>query len=158
MPEELSVHFEAIFKMNRDRNIVLRQQALEIVALLNAEGIMPVFMKGTANVLDGLYEDEGERIVGDIDFLVSDDEFLRTAEILQNNGYQYKEQYSYMQIDIKKVKHFPRLYKQGTTFDVEIHRVVITSYSIHYTKLYESTSVRLMGWRTRKRTPITRSS
>jgi len=42
----------------------------EMNATLNAAGISPIYLKGTGNLIDGFYEDIGERIIGDIDFLV----------------------------------------------------------------------------------------
>jgi len=42
----------------------------EMNAKLNAAGISPIYLKGTGNLIDGFYEDIGERIIGDIDFLV----------------------------------------------------------------------------------------
>jgi len=39
-------------------------------ATLNTAGISPIYLKGTGNLIDGIYGDVGERIIGDIDFLV----------------------------------------------------------------------------------------
>ena len=51
--------------------------------MLLDNGVRPVFLKGTGNVLEGLYEDIGERMVGDIDFLIQQKDFLKAVDILK---------------------------------------------------------------------------
>ena len=58
---------------NRERNQQILKQFDNITSILNKENIQPVFLKGTANLLDGLYSDLGERMIGDIDFLVKEE-------------------------------------------------------------------------------------
>ena len=64
--------FTKIYGLNRERNIQILQRIDDITAELNKKNIQPVFLKGTANLLDGLYSDLGERMIGDIDFLVKE--------------------------------------------------------------------------------------
>ena len=45
-------------------------------------------MKGTANLLDNLYVDIADRMIGDIDFLVRDEDFLPAVEIVLKLGYK----------------------------------------------------------------------
>ncbi|HAQ21344.1 MAG TPA: hypothetical protein DCR40_19255 [Prolixibacteraceae bacterium] len=61
----------------------------DITAILNKENIQPVFLKGTANLLDGLYSDVGERMIGDIDFLVKEEDYLKAAELLKSVDKKY---------------------------------------------------------------------
>ena len=58
--------------------------------LLVANNITPVFLKGTGNLLEELYEDIAERMVGDIDFIVLNVDYLKVTEILLRNNYQKK--------------------------------------------------------------------
>ena len=72
LPQELVNFMEHITNLNRDRNTQIIQQAQELNILLLANNISPIFLKGTGNLLEGLYEDIGERMVGDLDFLFSE--------------------------------------------------------------------------------------
>jgi len=57
----------------------------DINATLNAAGISPIFLKGTGNLIDGIYEDIGERIIV---ILISgtESDFLTTAECLRTKN------------------------------------------------------------------------
>ncbi|MDB9760176.1 nucleotidyltransferase family protein [bacterium] len=72
-----------ITNLNRDRNTQILQQVKDLNSLLLANKITPIFLKGTGNILEGLYEDIGERMVGDIDFLFSEKDFLKAIDILK---------------------------------------------------------------------------
>lgn len=68
LPADLVDYMKHITDLNRDRNTQILQQAHELNILLLANNIRPIFLKGTGNLLEGLYEDIGERMVGDIYF------------------------------------------------------------------------------------------
>jgi len=70
VPEVLAQHLEDIYTLNRTCNEQILLQVKEINATLNASGISPIYMKGTGNLIDGIYDDIGERIIGDIDFIL----------------------------------------------------------------------------------------
>ena len=67
LPKDLIAFMKHITELNRERNHQIIQQARELNELLVANDITPVFLKGTGNLLEGLYEDFAERMVGDID-------------------------------------------------------------------------------------------
>jgi len=51
---------------------------------LKAAGISPIYMKGTGNLIDKVYDDIGERIIGDIDFVILESyshNYIRIFEI-----------------------------------------------------------------------------
>lgn len=123
MPEELSLHVAELTNLNRERNKKIINQATEIAKLLNANGITPVFLKGTAHLLLGLYTDLAERMIGDIDFLVKDDEVLAAAECLQSLGFQPETKYN--AAVHSEMKHFPGLVNYDYPASVEIHREVM---------------------------------
>ena len=68
-------YMKYITKLNRERNEEIIAQAKELNTLLLEHHITPIFLKGTGNLLEGLYEDIGERMVGDIDFLFSEEDY-----------------------------------------------------------------------------------
>lgn len=124
---DLVEHLENLVQLNADRNRQILKQIDEISFHLHKAGIEPVFMKGTANLLDGLYQNPGDRMIGDIDFLVRDNDFLPTAEILLNLGYKTDTE---IYDDIKTLKDYPRLFRENSPADIEIHRLpVIPEYT-----------------------------
>lgn len=123
IPSELAEYMKEFTGLNRDRNQQIMLQALEITELLNNNEITPVFLKGTAHLLDGLYEDIAERQVGDIDLLVAESEMVRAAEILIASGYMAQTPYN--PNDFKVTKHYPRLLNYSRVAAVEVHRQVL---------------------------------
>jgi hypothetical protein len=121
LPDELTGHLKNIFDLTTERNVKAVAQAKQINQILKAENIIPVFLKGTGNILDGLYRYPGERILHDIDILVQGSETERAAASLFNAG--YKSNYSYEPEKNKLLRHYPILYKPGEPLYVEIHRI-----------------------------------
>ena len=71
LPSDLIDYMQHITDLNRERNKQIITQAKELNQLLLSNNITPVFLKGTCNIVEGLYEDIAERMVGDIDFIFS---------------------------------------------------------------------------------------
>jgi hypothetical protein len=110
-----------INNLNRDRNTQILQQVKDLNSLLLANKITPIFLKGTGNILEGLYEDIGERMVGDIDFLFSEKDFLKAIDILKKDNYTKPEsELDYFQ----GFRHYSRLVKKDNIAAVEIHKEV----------------------------------
>ena len=124
VPDDLAEHLLGIYELNVVRNKEIIGQLREINTLLNKENIQPVFLKGAAYLLDGLYGDVGERILGDIDFLVPDKDYLVSAELLINAGYQTEAEFPGYK-DIMDLKHYPRLEHPEYSATVEIHRIPV---------------------------------
>ena len=122
LPEEVLEYLKEIYDLNLERNNQILQQLHEITGVLNKGQIYPVYMKGAGNLLDGLYNDTGERMMGDIDFLVPEKDYLVAAELLRKEGY-LADCPTYL--DVTGLKHYPRLYKQGVPADLEIHRIPV---------------------------------
>ena len=78
---------EHITDINRERNKQIISQAKELNTLLLANNITPIFLKGTGNLLAGFYEDIAERMVGDIDFIFSKEDYPKAITILREFGY-----------------------------------------------------------------------
>ena len=92
LPQELLNFMEYVADTNRDRNIQIISQAKELNTLLLSHNITPIFIKGTANLLAGLYSDITERMVGDIDFLFSSQDYPKAIRVLKENGYFKREE------------------------------------------------------------------
>ena len=130
LPELLALHLEDIYFLNRNRNEQIILQMKQITATLNSAGVSPIYLKGTGNLIDGIYTDIGERIIGDIDFLVPGTDFLTAAELFKNEGYQICRPNNE---PIDQIKHYPRLWKENVTADIESHRSPVTvNHSLHF--------------------------
>lgn len=122
MPEELVEHLEEVYKLNEKRNYQIEEQIKEINATLNRANIMPVYLKGAANLIDNLYKNRGDRLLVDIDLLVSQNDISDTISLLKANGYaNYKGKKL-----VASPKHYPRLTKDNTVADVEVHFLAVS--------------------------------
>ena len=119
LPVDLVKYMKYITDLNRDRNTQIIQQAQELNSLLLANNITPIFLKGTGNVLAGLYENIAERMVGDIDFIFSKEDYPKAITILKEFGYSDVKKRKYPYPDVKK--HYRRLQKKTNIAAIEIH-------------------------------------
>lgn len=122
VPEDLVAYMQYITNLNRERNQQIIDQAKEINTLLVANNIAPIFLKGTGNLLEGLYEDIAERMVGDIDFIFSKTNYTKAIEILTSFGYSKVHDTTY---DFPQFKHYPRLQKKNNIAAIEIHKELL---------------------------------
>lgn len=122
LPEELVNYMIHITDLNRERNQQIIAQAKEINELLLSNNITPIFLKGTGNLLEGLYDDIAERMVGDIDFIFSKNEYPKAIEILKINSYSKVSKDNY---DFPQFKHYSRLQKENRIAAVEIHKELL---------------------------------
>jgi len=120
LPQELVSYMEYIANINRERNEQIIEQAKKINNFLLASKITPIFLKGTGNLLAGLYENLAERMVGDIDFIFSKQDYPKAITILREFGYSdlKKRKYHYPDLDNK---HYRRLQKEKNIAAIEIH-------------------------------------
>ena len=122
LPNELAEFLKEIYDLNLNRNKQILKQITDITSILNKGNIFPLYLKGAAHLLDNLYSDIGERILGDIDFLVPEKDYLPAARLLKNDGYAAFDENNYFDPVISK--HYPRLSKQGFPANIEIHRMI----------------------------------
>jgi hypothetical protein len=119
LPQDLVSYMEYITNINRERNEQIIFQAKELNTLLLANNITPIFSKGTGNLLAGLYTDVAERMVGDIDFIFSKEDYPKAITVLREFGYSEVEKRKYYPPDEKK--HYRRLQKENNIAAIEIH-------------------------------------
>ncbi|MCK3685498.1 nucleotidyltransferase family protein [Maribellus sp. YY47] len=120
LPDDLVDYLAEIYQLNLARNLSIQKEAIHITSALNSIGIAPLFLKGTAHVLDGLYSDPGERMIGDIDFLLPEKDILPAVEKLIEHGY-----FKFHDFDVDLMvnhRHYPRLKNHKTVAAIEIHR------------------------------------
>ncbi|MFD2530608.1 nucleotidyltransferase family protein [Polaribacter marinaquae] len=140
LPEELVNYMVHITDLNRERNKQIIKQAKEINSLLLANDITPIFLKGTGNLLEGLYADIAERMVGDIDFIVSKNDYINTIKLIKGFGYNRVSKESY---DFPQFKHYARLHKEKRIAAIEIHKeLLIEKYASEFN--YDSVKKNLL--------------
>ena len=122
LPQELVNFMEHITNLNRERNDEIITQAKDLNTLLLANNITPIFLKGTGNLLAGLYEDIAERMVGDIDFIFSKEDYPKAITVIREFGYSDVEKYKY---HFPSTKHYRRLQKENNIAAVEIHKELL---------------------------------
>ena len=130
LPAHLVEYMIHITNLNRDRNTQIIQQAQELNSLLLANNIKPIFLKGTGNLLAGIYEDIGERMVGDIDFIFSKEDYSKAITILREFGYSdvFKTDNNYPQF-----RHYQRLKNVNNIAAIEVHKeLLIEKYAIEF--------------------------
>ena len=120
LPGDLVEHLEYIYKLNAERNYRLTTQALEINKILAGKGIETVFLKGTGHLLQGLYHDHADRVIGDIDLLVREEDLDRAAGLLNTVGYVISD--SEPVESYTEHHHYPGMYRVGEPAMLEMHR------------------------------------
>lgn len=121
LPTDLVDYMKHITNLNRERNTQILQQAQELNSLLLANNIKPIFLKGTGNLLAGIYDDIAERMLGDIDFIFSKIDFPKAITLLKEFGY-YKE----IHHDLPFYRHYPRIIRKDSIAAVEIHKDLLS--------------------------------
>jgi len=119
LPHDLVDYMKYIIELNKQRNKQIIEQARELNSILLAKNIRPIFLKGTGNLLADLYEDISERMVGDIDFILSETDYERAIKVLRKFGYCNVSKYKY---HFPSQKHYRRLQKENYNAAVEIHK------------------------------------
>ncbi len=124
LPQDLIVYMEHITSLNRERNEQIISEAKEIQRLLIQHTIQPVFLKGIGNLLEGLYKDIAERMVGDIDFLVPIKDYEKSIQLLRKINYSNKNPSLLENLDHR---HYPRLTSPNKIAAVEVHKELTKS-------------------------------
>ncbi|MDO6744889.1 nucleotidyltransferase family protein [Tenacibaculum soleae] len=120
LPKDLVDYMKHITDLNRERNQQIITEAKGINELLLSNKITPIFLKGAGNLLDGLYDDIAERMVGDIDFLVEKEKSNIAFKILQKNGYTNKVSELF-----NDHRHLPRITHPAKIAAIEIHKEML---------------------------------
>ena len=126
LPNELVNYLEEITNINRNRNKAILKQVSSISELLNKQKIEHVFLKGTALLVSNSYNDIGERMIGDIDILISQHQLNKAFNLLKENGYRASNQP--LGHKFFEHKHLPRLTTNKEICAVELHRRLFVSY------------------------------
>jgi|MDSZ01.2.fsa_nt_gb hypothetical protein len=119
--DELVQYLKEIYKINKSRNEVLIKETNAIVKILNKNNIDYVLLKGASFINSNLYDDNGIRMVGDIDILVNSKCILKASNLLLNHGYSIDKDTPL----ISSHRHLPRFIHDKKLFAVELHKRLI---------------------------------
>lgn len=119
LPSDLVVYMKHITDLNRERNQQIIDQSKEINKLLLENNITPIFLKGTGNLLEGLYEDIGERMVGDIDIIIEKSKINQSFNLLKNHNYISNSKI------LNDHRHLARLVHKNKIGAIEIHKELL---------------------------------
>ncbi|MDP5082024.1 MAG: nucleotidyltransferase family protein [Winogradskyella sp.] len=122
LPKELEIYLEELTAINRNRNTTLLKQIQFISKLLNEHQIDHVFLKGAALLSSGFYKDIAERMVGDIDILISKEQLTTAFELIKHSGYTKTYGFAYQTIGYR---HLDRLIAPNELAAIELHDEVL---------------------------------
>jgi len=119
-PEDFTEYIKNIFEINKARNEVLLSEAKELSELLVENNIKHLFLKGTALLLSTIFDDIGERMISDIDFIIQHKDEEKVKKVLEKNNYCTSSNH----VDsfrVFKPKHLPRMVNKNKTIAIEPH-------------------------------------
>lgn len=124
VPTELVKYMKEIYAINKDRNQKIILQVKELNKILSDSNIDAIFLKGSGNLIEGLYHDISERMIGDIDFICSKNDYQKALKVLSKNGYRKydDDNYYHPSYSHPDLIHHPRLIKDGRIAAVELHK------------------------------------
>ena len=118
-PEDFIEYIKNIYSINKARNTVLLKEAKELSELLYKNNINHIFLKGTALLLSNVFEDIGERMIGDIDFIIQHKDKQKVEKVLEKNNWFTSD--IVLGFKIFKHKHLPRMVNKNKTIAIEPH-------------------------------------
>jgi hypothetical protein len=116
LPMDVVAYLEGMATLNRQRNELIRTQAVELASILNDQNVAPVLLKGGAHLFSGLYADPGHRVMIDLDILIPVDRLFDCASALRRHGYEVLWDNGY-----PAHHHYPPLGRPGGIVSVELH-------------------------------------
>lgn len=120
VPTPIRAYFQMERELNVRRNTVLMDGLEAILVRLNGEGIVPALLKGSASVASGLYADPAERLMLDLDLLVTPEQAAASVAALRALCYTdlHAPQTRWV---AQEVHHLPALCAPSGDFVVELH-------------------------------------
>ena len=87
LPAEARDYLEAVRYLNQERNRQFQGELERVAARLNGLGIEPLLLKGGIALLADQYPGAGDRVLGDLDFIVPASQFEAVYAALEEIGY-----------------------------------------------------------------------
>tara|TARA_Y100001954_G_scaffold181514_1_gene193470 strand:- start:244 stop:1269 length:1026 start_codon:yes stop_codon:yes gene_type:complete len=113
--KEFKDYLKYIYDLNKVRNNNLIEELKILSNLFTKNKINHVFLKGSSHIVNGRFNDIGERMIGDIDVLVDKSDYNKSIIISKKHGYKSKSKFNFDE------KHYPRMIHSKKIFALEIH-------------------------------------
>lgn len=120
LPEAAAVFLSGNASHRRLHNERLREGALEVAGILNQIGVVPLFLKGGAHLLAGLYPDPAMRVMADLDILIPGTKVDQCVAVLQEAGFAHSTDYRH-----PREHHRPPLVREDLPAPIELHHDVM---------------------------------
>jgi len=118
-PDDFIAYIRNIFAINKSRNEILLSEAKELSELLFENNIKHIFLKGTALLLANVFEDIGERMIGDIDFIIQGKDEEKIKKVLEKNKFCSKKPVS--SFSLFRHRHLPKTTHKNKIIAIEPH-------------------------------------
>ena len=118
-PEDFIAYIKSIYAINKARNEILLEEAKELSELLVENNIKHIFLKGTALLLANVFEDIGERMIGDIDFIIQHKDEEKIKNVLEKNKYSSKKPVGLLRLF--RHRHLPKTTHKNKIIAIEPH-------------------------------------
>lgn len=125
LPPDLKYYLSGLHNLNLQRNVLIMKQAEEIITSFNKIGIQPIFLKGGAFLLTGVFKDPGSRIMEDLDIMVEPADVERSWGALLDLGYRKID--SDEAVD-QRSHHLPAVARDGDPAAIELHTQLFDYY------------------------------
>ena len=124
-PRDLVYYLQEITELNKKRNTSIIKQIDFLSKIFNKHQINHIFLKGAAILVTEIYDAKSERMVGDIDILVSERDLSRAHQLLIDQGFDtLSDEFSFTKgLDFEK--HLQRIVHPNYIAAVEIHRKLL---------------------------------
>ena len=125
VPMDLMSYLQEITDLNQNRNIAILKQINFLSEIFNKHQIDHVFLKGAAMLITKPYDTLSERMIGDIDILVSENDLTRSQQLLIDQGFKAVSKEFNFTKDLDYEKHLQRVFHPNYIAAVEIHRKLL---------------------------------
>ena len=122
-PQDFISYLNEISRLNSDRNHAILIQLKFISNLFKKYQIQYVFLKGAALLISKPYDTINERMVGDIDILVSEKDIYRAQKLLNDKGFfKIIHEENHFLKEIISHRHLSRITHPDYIAAIELHR------------------------------------
>jgi len=129
IPNDLENYLQEITRLNYERNKKLLEEVKHLSSILKQNNINHVFLKGSAMLALGSYDNIAERMIGDIDILIDNKQLNLAFDVIKKEGYTPVK----LTLESKYFdnKHLPRLIPEKFLLAVELHKNLLKKKSAY---------------------------
>jgi hypothetical protein len=127
-PPNVDALLLTIIQNNTARNLNFLTEHNNLIKALEAQNIPVISLKGIY-LATCIYQNMGERVIGDIDLLVPLDDLSRAVQVIESTGYRSNPKYD-LEFEKKRLHHLPPYFKSKAPV-LELHWNILARISHH---------------------------